>query len=40
MTIKFVVLLCLLSVGLQMSGFECDVRGCESCKAPNVCELC
>jgi hypothetical protein len=40
MNIKLVVLVCLLSLTLQMSGLECNVPGCESCSASNVCEVC
>ena len=40
MGIKIVFLLCLLSLTLQMNNIECNVEGCQSCSAPNVCEVC
>ena len=40
MALKVVLLLCLLSLTLQIQKIDCDVQGCLSCNSPNVCEIC
>ena len=40
MALKVVLLLCLLSLTLQIQKIDCEVQGCLSCSSPNVCELC
>ncbi len=40
MGMKIVFLLCLLTLTLQMNSIECNIEGCESCSAPNICQVC
>ena len=39
MDLKLIAVICLLSFAFGMSELECNVKGCQSCNAPNVCAI-